>query len=600
MTTPAASRIEALRARLAHHGFAALLVPSADPHLSEYLPTRWQGHAWASGFTGSVGTLIVTPTIASVWVDSRYFTQADTELAGSGITRMSLPASGSSAHVDWLAENLPEGGVLAVDGDVLGLSAAKALKAAVEKRRGTLRTDVDLVGEAWPDRPGMPTAAVFEHEPPFATVPRADKIARLRAAMKDKGAAFHLVSTLDDVAWLLNLRGADVTYNPLFLAHVLVGPDEVVLFVGEGKIAPELRARLAADGVRVARYEEAKPALAALPKDAKLLLDPARVTFGVAGAVPQHVTVVEAANPTVLFKALKTDAEIAHVRKVMEQDGAALAELFAWLEGAVARGEHITELTIDEKVTAARSKRPDFVGPSFATIAGWNANGAMPHYRATPESHAVIEGEGLLLVDSGGQYKGGTTDITRVVQVRALTAEQKQDVTAVLKGMIQLSMARFPRGIRGGLLDALARAPIWATLSDYGHGTGHGVGYFLAVHEGPQSISPGAAALPHAILEPGMITSNEPGIYRPGRWGVRIENLVLAVPAGKSELGEFLAFETLTLCPIDTRCIEPKLLDARERAWLDAYHAEVRARVLPHVEGEARAWLLRATEPLPA
>lgn len=595
----AATRIATLRERLAHHGVAALLVPSADPHLSEYLPSRWQGRAWASGFTGSVGTLIVTPTFAGVWVDSRYWTQADRELAGSGITRMSLAASWATEHLDWLAENLPEGSVLAVDGDVLGYAAAKSLKAAVAKRRATLRTDLDLVGEAWADRPAMPTAPIVEHLPPFATVTRAEKIARLREAMAKSGADWHFVSTLDDVAWLLNLRGADVAYNPVFLAHALVGPSEVVLFVGEEKLTPELRARLAADGVRVAPYEDAKRALAALPEGAKLLVDPARVTLGLTEAVPGHVAIVEAANPSVLFKACKTEGEIAHVRKTMEQDGAALAELFAWLEGAVARGERITELTIDEQVCAARARRPGFVGPSFATIAGWNANGAMPHYRATPELHATIEGDGLLLVDSGGQYTGGTTDITRVVCIGALSPEQKRDVTAVLKGMIQLSLARFPRGIRGGLLDSLARAPIWATLSDYGHGTGHGVGYYLAVHEGPQSISPGAAGLPHAILEPGMITSNEPGIYRAGRWGVRIENLVLTVPAGTSELGEFLMFETLTLCPIDTRCIDAALLDARERAWLDAYHAEVRARLLPHVEGEARAWLLRATEPLP-
>ncbi len=598
MTTSAASRIEALRGRLASHRVAALLVPSSDPHLSEYLPSRWQGRAWASGFTGSVGTLIVTQTFAGVWVDSRYWTQADTELAGSGITRMSLPASGSTAHIDWLAENLAPGEALAVDGDVLALSSARALEAALGRKGATVRTDLDLLGEAWTDRAALPTGTVFEHVPPFATVARAEKLARLRSAMQERGATHHLVSTVDDVAWLLNLRGSDVSYNPVFLAHLLVGATEASLFVGDGKIATELRARLEADGVRLARYDDAKTALAGLPPSATLLLDPGRVTLGLVQAVPASVARIEAANPSVLMKACKTDAEIGHVKRVMEEDGAALAETFAWLEGAVSRGERITELTIDEQVTAARARRRDFVGPSFATIAGWNANGAMPHYRATPESHAVIEGDGLLLVDSGGQYLGGTTDITRVVCIGALTAAQRRDVTAVLKGMIQLSLARFPRGIRGGLLDAIARAPIWAIDADYGHGTGHGVGYFLAVHEGPQSISPGAAALPHAVLEPGMITSNEPGLYRPGRWGVRIENLVLTVPAARSELGEFLGFETLTLCPIDVRCIDPALLDARERAWLDAYHAEVRARVGPLVEGAAREWLLRATEPL--
>lgn len=598
MTTPVAARIEALRALLARHQVDALLVPSADPHLSEYLPERWKGRAWATGFTGSAGTLIVTPTFAGLWVDSRYFTQADAELAGSGIERKSLPGSGSAAYVEWLAEHVPEGGSVAVCGDALGYATSKALEAALGKRRVTLRADLDLVGEAWSGRPGEPAAKVVEHLPPFATVPRKDKIARLRGAMAERGAAYHLVSSLDDVAWLLNLRGSDVEYNPIFLAHLLVGPGEIVLFVGGGKIGPELGARLADDGVHLAPYEDVKARLAAIPAGATVLVDPSRVTLGLVRALPREATVREAPNPTVMFKACKTDAEIAHVRATMEQDGAALAELFSWLEGALARGERVTELTIDEKANAARAKRPHAVGPSFPTIAGFGPNGAMPHYRATPESHAVIEGDGLLLVDSGGQYLGGTTDITRMIAIGAVTDAQKRDVTAVLKGMIQLSLACFPRGVRGGQLDALARAPVWATLSDYGHGTGHGVGYFLAVHEGPQGISPGAAALPHAILEPGMITSNEPGLYRPGKWGVRVENLVLAVPAGRSEHGEFLRFETLTLCPIDTRCLEPSLLDARERAWLDAYHAEVRRRVLPHVEGDARAWLVRATEPL--
>jgi Xaa-Pro aminopeptidase len=280
----------------------------------------------------------------------------------------------------------------------------------------------------------------------------------------------------------------------------------------------------------------------------------------------------------------------------MEEDGAALAEFFAWFERAVEQHERITELTIDERVCAARAKRSGFVGPSFGTIAAFNANGAMPHYHATQESHAEISGTGLLLIDSGGQYLGGTTDITRVVCVGQVSPEQKRDFTAVLKGMIQLTLARFPKGIKSGLLDSLARAPLWSLLSDYGHGTGHGVGYFLNVHEGPQSISPGAAANPLAVMDPGMITSNEPGLYRKGRWGIRIENLVLTKPAGSSEFGEFLEFETLTLCPIDVRCIEPSLLDARELAWLNRYHAMVRDRLLPLTSGDARAWLVRATE----
>ena len=335
--------------------------------------------------------------------------------------------------------------------------------------------------------------------------------------------------------------------------------------------------------------------MAALPASARLLLDPRRITLGLRQAVPAAVTVIEAINPSTFAKSKKSGAEAGFVRQAMEQDGAALAEFFSWLEGALGK-QRITELTIDEQITAARARRPGFVCPSFATIAGFNGNGAMPHYRATEQSHAVIEGDGLLLIDSGGQYLGGTTDITRVVAIGQVSAEQQRDFTLVLKGMIALSMARFPIGTRSPLLDTLARAPIWAANVDYGHGTGHGVGYFLNVHEGPQSISPHSPADPHTAMELGMITSNEPGIYRPGRWGVRIENLVLNVSAGTGEFGEFLAFETLTLCPIDTRCIAMDLLRSDEIAWLNDYHRTVRERLLPHVDGAARDWLLLRTE----
>jgi Xaa-Pro aminopeptidase len=329
------------------------------------------------------------------------------------------------------------------------------------------------------------------------------------------------------------------------------------------------------------------------------LLDPRRVTLGLREAAPENLTVIESINPSTLMKSRKTAAEAAFVRQAMEEDGAAMCAFYAWLEPALARGERITELTIDEKLSAERAKRPGFVGLSFSTIAGLNANGAMPHYRATPEHHAVIEGDGLLLIDSGGQYTGGTTDITRVWPVGTPTAEQKHDYTLVLKGTMQLSRARFPRGTLSPMLDALARAPLWAESLEYGHGTGHGVGYFLNVHEGPQSIS---KAIPdaHMAMEPGMITSVEPGLYKPGRWGVRIENLVLNVPAPSSEFGEFLEFETLTLCPIDTRCLDFSILRADEIEWLNRYHAMVRERLAPKLSGDALAWLNARTEPVTA
>ncbi|MGF6983972.1 Xaa-Pro aminopeptidase [Paraburkholderia atlantica] len=597
-TSSIPERLASLRAAMAREGIAAYLVPSADPHLSEYLPGRWQGRQWLSGFTGSAGTLIVTADFAGVWTDSRYWEQASAQLAGTGVDLMKMTGGQlTTPHFEWLAQNVASGGTVGVDGAVLGVAAARALSAALSARGVQLRTDVDLFDAIWAQRPALPADAVFEHAAPQAGVARVDKLAQVRRAMADKGAQWHFISTLDDLAWLLNLRGADVSYNPVFVAHALIGVDRVSLFIADGKVSPALADVLARDGISVEPYAKAADALAALPAGSTLLIDPRRITYGSLQAVPSSVKVVEAVNPSTFLKSCKTAADAAHVRDTMEQDGAALAEFFAWFESALGR-ERITELTIDERLTAARARRPGFVSLSFATIAGFNANGAMPHYRATEESHAVIEGNGLLLIDSGGQYLSGTTDITRVVPIGTPSNEQRRDFTVVLKGMIALSRAQFPRGIRSPMLDAIARAPIWQAGADYGHGTGHGVGYFLNVHEGPQVISHYAPAEPWTAMEEGMITSNEPGLYRPGKWGVRIENLVLNVAAEKTEFGDFLKFETLTLCPIDTRCIELSLLRDDERAWLNAYHETVRARLAPHVSGDAKAWLELRTQPI--
>jgi Xaa-Pro aminopeptidase len=597
------ARLEALRRALRAHELDAWIVPSADPHLSEYLPPRWQGRQWLSGFTGSAGLLIVTPVFAGLWVDSRYWVQAETQLAGTGINVMKVGGANSQAHADWLAENVPAGGRVGADGAVLGLAQARTLEEKLAPRGITLVTDLDLLDEVWPDRPGLPTVPIYEHAAAYAPVSRREKLAGLRAEMKKAGADWHLICTLDDIAWLTNLRGGDVPFNPVFVAFALIGAQEATLFVAEPKVPAELRARLLADGFAIAPYAQAAQALSRLPAGSTLLVDPRRITLGMRRQVPAAVRVIEAINPTTLAKSRKTEAEIAHVRHAMELDGAALADFFAWFEAALARGDRITELTIDERITAARARRPGFVCPSFATIAAFNANGALPHYHATPESHAVIAdagkiASGLLLIDSGGQYEGGTTDITRVVPVGATSAEQRRDFTLVLKGMIALSRLRFPRGTRSPMIDAIARAPIWAAAADYGHGTGHGVGYFLNVHEGPHGITPYLPPEPATALEPGMITSNEPGIYRPGRWGVRIENLVLTVPAATTEFGEFLQFETLTLCPIDVRAIERSLLTADEIAWLNAYHAQVAERVGPHVSGDAWQWLQTRTRPI--
>ena len=606
-TSPIPARLQALRQHAAQQGWQAVLIPSSDPHLSEYLPAHWQGREWFSGFTGSSGTLLVADQHAAVFTDSRYWEQAEAELAGTGVDLVKLDGPAIPAYVAWL-EGVAASGKLAVDGTVMGLAQAKQLQDALAPANWAMQADTDPLLGAWPDRTGLPQAPVFEHARPFASTPRSDKLTALRQTMRDKGATHHWVATLDDLAWLLNLRGSDVEYNPVFLGHALIALDSATLFINLDKVTPAVQAALQQDGVNVVDYAQAVPSLKAIPTTATLLIDPKRITWGLREAVPAGVKVIEAINPTTLAKSRKTEAEAVFIRQAMEQDGAAMAEFYAWFEQALGR-EHISELTVDERMTAERAKRPGYVSLSFPTIAGFNANGALPHYRATPEAFAVIStpqgltAEGLLLIDSGAQYHGGTTDITRVWAIGQPNAAQKRDFTLVLKGTMALSRMRFPKGTLSPMLDAVARAPLWEHGLDFGHGTGHGVGYFLNVHEGPQSISK-AMPDPNMAMQPGMITSIEPGLYRPKQWGIRIENLVLNVNVpptvanaepGTPEYGDYLAFETLSLCPIDTRCLDLNLLRADEVAWLNQYHAEVLRRVGPLLDGAALAWLQKRT-----
>ncbi|MBZ5876505.1 aminopeptidase P family protein [Chromohalobacter israelensis] len=595
--TPA-ERLAALRKTMRENAVDAWWLPSSDPHSSEYLPEHWQGRAWLSGFDGSVGTLVVTQQAAGLWVDSRYWVQAEQQLAGSGIELMKLQPGQAQRPMAWLVEQLVPGATVGFDGAVVSLATVRQLQAHLAPADIRWEGHRDLLDAIWPNRPALPEAPVRAHPSDYVDTARREKLAVLREKMEEQGADTHLVSTLDDVAWLTNLRGADVDFNPVFLAHLLVEQARATLFVAPDKLGTALIKALAEDGIEVADYTEVASALAALPHDARLLIDPARVSLALTEAVPAGVSFVEAMQPSTLAKSRKSDRDIEHVRHAMEEDGAALCAFFAWLEAALADGETVTELTVDERLTAERARRDGFVSRSFATIAAFNANGALPHYHATPAAHSVIEGDGLLLIDSGAQYLGGTTDITRVVPVGQIDAAHRRDFTRVLKGTIALSRARFPRGIPSPQLDAIARAPLWAAGLDYGHGTGHGVGYFLNVHEGPQVIAWYAPVTPQTAMQPGMITSIEPGVYRPGQWGVRIENLVVNRPDEASDFGDFLRFETLTLCPIDTRALDMSLLDAAEIAWLDAYHDEVRRRLLPRVEGPARDWLEQRTAPL--
>ncbi|ART62714.1 aminopeptidase P family protein [Kushneria marisflavi] len=594
-------RIDALRRTMMASGINAWLVPSSDPHLSEYLPGHWQGREWLTGFTGSVGTLLVTHDFAGLWVDSRYWVQADKELSGSGIEMMKV-AQGQQilAPIDWLNIHHPGSITLGLDGAVLPLAAHRAFKARLGDS-ATIKSDRDLLEEIWPDRPALPQAPVTSHDDTLAGQTRSERLAQLRQAMDEAGADAHLISTLDDIAWLFNLRGSDVDYNPVFLAHALVDAHHVRLFIDQDKVPAELREALADDGVFLHAYAEVLDALTRLPEGARLLIDPARVTLSLIQALPDQVSLVEAFQPTTLAKACKSEVEIDHVRAAMARDGAALCRFLCWLDETLVSETPITELTIDARLTAERTREKHFISRSFPTIAGFNANGALPHYRATESAHSSIEGQGLLLIDSGAQYLDGTTDITRVIPVGEPTAAQKADYTRVLKGMMALSRTRFPEGIEAPRLDAIARAPLWEAGLDYGHGTGHGVGYFLNVHEGPQVISRGAQPTPQTAMREGMITSIEPGLYRPNQWGIRIENLVanrLVTDVETLDGDAFLEFETLTLCPIDTRLIEPSLLREDEINWLDNYHRTVFERLAPKLDEPTRDWLAEKTQPL--
>lgn len=597
MKTPA-ERLVALRHVMKQRRVDAWIVPTADPHLSEYLPDRWQTRAWLSGFSGSAGTLVVTLDEAVLWADSRYWEQAESQLAGSGIRLAKLGVV--PGHMGWLAETLPKGAVVGIAPDMLSLAAKRQFEAAFSEKGILLRYDSDITGDFFSDRPGLPCEKIYLHDKEYVVQGVRDKLARVRSFMKEKKAGFHLVSALDDIAWLTNLRGNDVAYNPVFLAHMLIGVESAVLFVDEKKLDGALRRYLEDAGVELAGYEALGPAVGRI--EGGLLLQPSKIAMSSLQCLSEKVELVESVNPAALFKAVKSDGEVAFIRETMRKDGAALCGFFAEFERRVHGGEVLTELDVADMLTRHRSLQTGYVSPSFGTIAGFNANGALPHYSATPDAFSEIVGKGLLLIDSGAQYQGGTTDITRVVPVGGEPeAEQKRDYTLVLKAHIALALAVFPENIPGPMLDAVCRMPLWQRQCEYGHGTGHGVGYFLNVHEGPQVISYKAGALADTEMKAGMLTSNEPGLYRSGKWGIRIENLVVSRyvdnPA-ETDFGVFLCFETLTLCPIDTRLIDKSLLTAAELTWLNRYHENVREQLACLVEGEAEAWLLEHTRPV--
>lgn len=589
--------LSALREAMRAQGLDALVIPSADPHLSEYLPAHWQARRELSGFTGSVGTFVLTTDEAGVWVDSRYWEQAAKQLSGSGIE---LQKSGQvPPYNEWLAANLPENAAVGIPSDMVSLTGKRTLAQSLAAKNIRIEHPDNLLNQVWTNRPALPAETVFIHDPDYVSETAAEKLARVRAVMAEKGADYHLVSSLDDIAWLTNLRGSDVPFNPVFVSFLLIGKDNAVLFTDRCRLNAEAAAALQTAGIAVEPYAQVADKLAQI--GGVLLIEPNKTAVSTLVRLPESVRLIEGINPSTLFKSCKSEADIARIREAMEHDGAALCGFFAEFEDIIGNGGSLTEIDVDTMLYRHRSVRPGFISLSFDTIAGFNANGALPHYSATPESHSTISGNGLLLIDSGAQYKGGTTDITRVVPVGTPSAEQKSDNTLVLKAHIALAEAVFPENIPSPLIDAICRKPLWQAQCDYGHGTGHGVGYFLNVHEGPQRIAFAAPATPETAMKKGMVTSIEPGLYRPGKWGIRIENLAanqaVAAPQ-ETEFGSFLCFETLTLCPIDTRLMDTALMTDGEIDWVNRYHAEVRRRLEPLTESAAKAWLIKRTEPL--
>ncbi|MBK9335569.1 MAG: aminopeptidase P family protein [Lewinellaceae bacterium] len=586
-----AQKIAALRRLMAENGLAAYVIPATDPHASEYLPEHWKTLYWASGFTGSAGTLVVTPDFAGLWTDSRYFIQAEQQLAGSGIELVKLVIPHTTEFVGWLADTLPEGAIVGFDGDLLSRLWHQQLEAGTRPRGIRLNPHADLVSPLWTDRPPLPAEPVFEFPVKFAGASRPEKLARIQERLAAKKATHTVLSSLDDIAWTFNLRGNDVPYNPLFVAHAVIGLHEAVLFIAPEKMPDAIRRRLSRDGIKTLPYTSVANYLGKLPAKSTVLLDPRRMNQNLPGALPESAKVLDDVNSTTWLKACKTPAEAAHTRQTMIRDGVALTKFFYWLSQNIGK-QKITERSAEVKLHALRREQPNCVGESFGTISAYGPHAALPHYSSTPESDIELRPEGLYLLDSGGQYLGGTTDTTRVIALGPVTDEQATDYTLVLQGLIGVSRLRFPHGTRGYQMDILARLPQWERGINFGHGTGHGVGYYLNVHEGPQSISPGPVDTP---MLPGMITSVEPGIYRPGKHGVRIENLVLCVESEQTEFGAFLAFETLTIAPIFTNLVKKNLLTKAEQAWLRAYNNMVFRKISRYLSPEEKAWLRSVT-----
>ena len=590
-------RLAEVRALMKRKSIDALMVPSSDPHLGEYVPDYWRVIRWLTGFTGSAGTVVITGSFAGLWTDSRYFIQAEEQLDGSGYELVKLKIPHTPEHIDWLREKARKGWQAGVDGRLISVLQMRLLTAAMKEAGARVNLRADLITPLWKERPLLPAGEAFELDVNYAGITRREKLENVRQAMAVMKVDFHLLTAVDDIMWLLNIRGNDVKYCPLLLSYALVGRDQVILFADELKVPAGLRASLDRDSVVLLPYDTVAQVLGHLEEGSVLLLSPGTTAAGLWKSIATKVRVIEDLSIPTRMKAIKNPAELKNLGETMVQDGVVLTRFFHWLEKSVATGL-VTELSAAAMIDGMRSEQEGCTGPSFSTIAAWNEHAALPHYVPDEATNARLGRKGIFLLDSGGQYFGGTTDITRTVAAGKPDAQMKKDFTLALKGTIDLAMARFPRGTRGYQLDILARKPLWDNNLNYGHGTGHGVGSFLNVHEGPQSIGTGATADLKTGIEPGMVVSDEPAFYRPGQYGFRTENLLVCREEAVTEYGSFLTFDTVTLCYIDSTLIDVTLLDDKELGWLNDYHAVVYRKLQKKLDPDVRSWLAAKTKPL--
>lgn len=570
MSNTIKERINRTRELMKEHQIDVLIIPTSDPHQSEYLAEHWKIREWLSGFTGSQGTLVIAEDFAGLWVDSRYFLQAENELEGSGIKMMPLQTQGNPEYIDWIADNIEEDSTVAIDGSIVSISAIEQMQGEFEDIGADLLTEVTFIDQLWLNRPELPASPVFELSVDYCGESRASKLSSITNDLNDNMVEYYLVSALDEIAWTLNIRGADVECNPVCISYLLIGKDKTVWFVDRNKVSEELKSDLERDKVYIEDYSKVFDYLGSLHSEDGLLLDISTTNYATYEALG-NIEIVEAESLIMHRKAIKNKTETAHIREIMRHDGAAIFRTEIWLRKELAAGNPVKEYEVANRLKEERAKVEDYHGESFDAIIGYNSHGAIVHFKPTPENSQTIKNEGMILVDSGGQYLRGTTDITRTWALGTPTDEQKKCYTAVLKGHIALDSAQFPQGTMGIQLDILARQPLWNLGLNYGHGTGHGIGFFLNVHEPPQGFTPTYNQRGKTIQKPGMITSNEPGYYKQDEFGIRIENLVLTV----EKENNFLGFENLTLYPIDTDLIEKSRLNEDEITWLNEYHKHV-------------------------